>query len=186
MKKVSDKRAALIQAALELIAENGLAGSPTAMIAKRAGVANGTLFLYFKNKDELVRAVFEDVQSQLAGATGGFPGKLSIRERFVHLMTAFMQFFLANPNILIFCEYYHFSKYRDSQTNIHEPFRDLSKLLMQARTDGVVKDLPDFVLESIAIAPLVAIAKEHVSRGAVIDDELAEHIVQASWDALEK
>jgi AcrR family transcriptional regulator len=47
-----EKRSAILQAAVGEIAEAGL-GAPTAKIAKRAGVAAGTLFLYFANKEEL-------------------------------------------------------------------------------------------------------------------------------------
>jgi len=48
-----DKRDDIVQAALELIAENGFHGAPMAMIADRAGVGAGTIYRYFENKDLL-------------------------------------------------------------------------------------------------------------------------------------
>jgi AcrR family transcriptional regulator len=51
----TDKRAALLEAALELFAENGFHGAPTSLIAERAGVGVGTIYRYFKDKDELIR-----------------------------------------------------------------------------------------------------------------------------------
>ncbi|WP_222936212.1 TetR/AcrR family transcriptional regulator [Pseudomonas sp. WS 5010] len=62
-----EKQKALLRAAIEIFAEHGL-GAPTSAIAKRAGVAEGTLFRYFENKDVLMRAVFDhllDVSEQL-------------------------------------------------------------------------------------------------------------------------
>jgi AcrR family transcriptional regulator len=44
-----DKRNAILEAATEVVAEQGVS-APTARIAKRAGVAEGTLFTYFENK----------------------------------------------------------------------------------------------------------------------------------------
>jgi AcrR family transcriptional regulator len=48
-----DKRTAILEAATEVVATLGLS-APTAKIAKGAGVAEGTLFTYFANKDELL------------------------------------------------------------------------------------------------------------------------------------
>ena len=48
-----EKRSAILRAAVHEIAEVGL-GAPTAKIAGRAGVAAGTLFTYFANKEELL------------------------------------------------------------------------------------------------------------------------------------
>jgi AcrR family transcriptional regulator len=52
-----EKRSAILQAAMHEIAEGGL-GAPTAKIARRAGVAAGTLFLYFANKEELLNELY--------------------------------------------------------------------------------------------------------------------------------
>ncbi|HEU4472695.1 MAG TPA: TetR/AcrR family transcriptional regulator [Flavisolibacter sp.] len=61
-----DKRNHLIETALALFVENGFHGTATARIAKEAGVANGTLFQYFKTKEELILAVFVSVKGELA------------------------------------------------------------------------------------------------------------------------
>lgn len=55
--KSEDKRLALLDAATDAIAELGL-GAATSLIARKAGVAEGTLFRYFPTKDELLNAVY--------------------------------------------------------------------------------------------------------------------------------
>ncbi len=52
-----DKQIALLESATEIVAAQGL-GAPTAQIAKRAGVAEGTLFRYFPTKDDLLNELF--------------------------------------------------------------------------------------------------------------------------------
>ena len=52
-------RAAILDAAEDLIAEKGLHGAALVEIAKRAGVAVGTLYNYFADRDDLVRALFD-------------------------------------------------------------------------------------------------------------------------------
>ena len=52
-------KVAILEAAEDLIAANGLSGAPLAQIAKKAGVAVGTLYNYFEDRDALIRALFE-------------------------------------------------------------------------------------------------------------------------------
>lgn len=55
----SDKHERILDAAIEVIAEHGFFHSRVAEIADRAGVADGTIYLYFKNKDELLMSAID-------------------------------------------------------------------------------------------------------------------------------
>jgi len=57
--KSPEKRTAILRVAAHEIAKVGL-GAPTAKVARRAGVAAGTLFTYFPNKQELRPGRYED------------------------------------------------------------------------------------------------------------------------------
>ena len=46
----TDKRADIMDVALNLIAERGFHDSPMSLIAREAGVAAGTIYLYFESK----------------------------------------------------------------------------------------------------------------------------------------
>ncbi|MEK3954192.1 MAG: TetR/AcrR family transcriptional regulator [Psychrobacillus psychrotolerans] len=60
MKKDKPKYKQIIDAAIIVIAENGYHQSQVSKIAKQAGVADGTIYLYFKNKEEILVSVFEE------------------------------------------------------------------------------------------------------------------------------
>lgn len=60
-----NKKEELIKAALHLFVEFGFHATPTSKIAKEAGVANGTLFHYFKTKEELILAVYSETKKKL-------------------------------------------------------------------------------------------------------------------------
>ena len=49
----------ILEAALKVIAENGFHGSQVSKIAKEAGVADGTIYLYFKNKEDILISLFQ-------------------------------------------------------------------------------------------------------------------------------
>src|ERR671913_913735 len=55
----SDKRDAILRAATKVFAQNGYFQSQVADVARVAGVAAGTVYLYFKGKDDLLVSIFE-------------------------------------------------------------------------------------------------------------------------------
>jgi TetR/AcrR family fatty acid metabolism transcriptional regulator len=55
----NDKYQRILNAAVEVIAEKGYFNSPISAIAARAGVADGTVYLYFKNKDDVLRTAID-------------------------------------------------------------------------------------------------------------------------------
>lgn len=59
-RRAEERPGEICAAALEVFAEKGFAGAKLDEIARRAGVSKGTLYLYFKDKDELFRAVVRD------------------------------------------------------------------------------------------------------------------------------
>lgn len=56
---ITDKREAILRAATHVFAEKGFFNAKVADVAKAAGVADGTVYLYFKNKDDLLHSLFD-------------------------------------------------------------------------------------------------------------------------------
>ena len=88
-------------AAQRVIARRGLAGASMAAIAEEAGVAKGTLYLYFKDRDDLLDhaagRIFDEVLERLKGVlAGGHPLRESLRE----LVLTKLAFFDANQEFL--------------------------------------------------------------------------------------
>src|SRR5260370_16749896 len=95
--KSEDKRNAILSAATQVFAERGL-GAPTAAITSAAGIAEGSLFTYFKTKDELINALYRELKLGLADSMmSGFPRKQSVRHRFEHIWNGYLQSRVPNP-----------------------------------------------------------------------------------------
>jgi len=58
--KGGDKRERILKAAIKVFARKGFYATRVSEIAKAAGVADGTIYLYFKNKDDVLISIFED------------------------------------------------------------------------------------------------------------------------------
>ena len=86
-----DKRQAILQATAKLIALHGLQNTPTSLIANEAGVGEGTIYRYFKDKEALVvtvyRGLIEDFNNAvtLEDMNSGF-----VKERFFCVLSQFI------------------------------------------------------------------------------------------------
>lgn len=59
MKRNTEKYQLILKAAVKVFAEQGFFQSTVAQVAKEAGVADGTIYLYFKNKDDILIQIYE-------------------------------------------------------------------------------------------------------------------------------
>ncbi|MEJ5364176.1 MAG: TetR/AcrR family transcriptional regulator [Desulfosoma sp.] len=63
--KNSDKRRRILDAAVKVFAEKGFFQARVSDIARMAGVADGTIYLYFINKDDLLISIFEEKMKEI-------------------------------------------------------------------------------------------------------------------------
>ena len=81
VRRLAARREAIVQAAGALAAEAGIAAVQITPVARRAGVATGTVYRYFPSKDELVAALTAAVSEREIGAmrraADAAPGPLS-------------------------------------------------------------------------------------------------------------
>lgn len=61
---VSDKREAILRAAIKVFSRKGYFNSKVADIAGEAGIADGTVYLYFKSKDEILHSIFDRAMAE--------------------------------------------------------------------------------------------------------------------------
>ena len=61
---VTDKREAILRAAIKVFAGKGYFSSKVADIAGEAGIADGTVYLYFKSKDEILHSIFDRAMAE--------------------------------------------------------------------------------------------------------------------------
>jgi AcrR family transcriptional regulator len=94
-----DKRAAILEAAVTVIAERGLAAAPTSAISREAGVAEGTLFTYFPTKPALADALYRDLKLQIAEAISCDTAPTgSIQALMQHMWNGYIVWGAAHPN----------------------------------------------------------------------------------------
>jgi AcrR family transcriptional regulator len=143
--KSEDKRNAILAAATQVFAKRGL-GAATSAISHAASVAEGTLFTYFKTKDDLVNELYRQIKLELADAMmSGFPRKRSVRHRLQHVWDCFVNWGVANPMQRKALAQLEVSDRLslESKTAGLAPFIEIQTMARDARARHVFRDLPE-------------------------------------------
>jgi AcrR family transcriptional regulator len=187
-----EKRDEIVRAALELIAENGFHGAPMAMIAERANVGAGTIYRYFENKDLLITELYQDLEERMFPVIlVGYTPEKTFRERFLHLGTALLRFFIENPLDFRYLEQFHNSPYgvehrRDKILGEKEGCDVFRKLFDDGVCQQVIKDLPLVILFALSFGPLLAVARDHILGFIIMDEAMISQTVAACWDGIKR
>src|SRR3954453_20508069 len=92
------------EAAMRVIARKGMSAATMADIAGEAGIAKGTLYLYFRDRDELVEKTFENAIQQLhAKVDAALAEALPFEQKLRAVMGAQIAFFRDNAEFFRLC-----------------------------------------------------------------------------------
>jgi AcrR family transcriptional regulator len=179
-----EKRSAILRAAVYEIAEAGL-GAPTAKIAGRAGVAAGTLFTYFANKEALLNELYLELKSEVyTRVNADFPHHGSLERRTRHIWSSFLDWAIEFPEKRKVSVQLNVSDLIATETRARIAARGtVDKTLSELGTRGALRGLPvgfaTATMSAMQDATMEFIAKQPKQR-----EELIERAFQVFWRAL--
>ena len=145
LKKVKDKREALLSAALRLFTQNGFHNTPTSKISREAGVATGTLFNYFKNKEDLINQLYLDQKLRInQWLMNGIEEHKTIRNKIKHIWFSASEYILDHPVNYKFMQQFSNSTYLDqmTQNEVDKMHEFLFKLFEEGIKQKIIKNIP--------------------------------------------
>jgi AcrR family transcriptional regulator len=95
-----DKQKAILDAALRICAERGIGAAPTSAISKAAGIAEGSLFTYFKTKEELLNELYATLRRGFSQHLPDFPHGQDARTRLRYIWDKFLDLGRRHPEQL--------------------------------------------------------------------------------------
>ena len=96
---MSDKGTQILEASIDLFAEEGFWNTPTTRIAKHASVGTGTLFNYFGSKEGLIDAVYMQLKKEWGEyILSGWPHNGSIKDQLEHMWFRFIDWAMKYPD----------------------------------------------------------------------------------------
>lgn len=192
--QTTNKRDDVVQAAMEIIAQEGFHNAPTSLIAKRANVGMGTIYRYFKSKDELIREIYnERVSLAKKHALADYDTTGPTKDRYLKLCRNFFNYMVSNP-----LDYGFFEQYRNSPYGVKEQFKIVSafvneetsddypmlKLFSEGQESKVIKDIKLPLLIAVTMDHIYTLARHQIYGEVEIKDKEVEQFFNASWEAI--
>lgn len=174
-RKKREKRGRILLAARQVFAEKGFEGATTREIARLADVGGGTLFVYFKDKEDLLFAIFEgeiEAAQELAFAT--LPSDGTLVDELTHIFGSFYDFYGRDLRLsrAIVKELLFMGGRPDMEQLNHRFFNRLEQLLVVRQARGELRpDLGLFLVITNSFAAyfmgLSALVSGYMSREMV-------------------
>ncbi|WP_257667071.1 TetR/AcrR family transcriptional regulator [Parapedobacter tibetensis] len=183
----AEKKQAIYESTLRLIKEFGFHGTPMSMIAKKAGVATGTIYHYFASKEELIIELFLYNRKKVRNAIFKENEEgLAYPDRFISIWTNFVNYYIQYPEILSFLEQFYSSPYVKAIYNKDNIcFQDeLTKFLKQGIEKGHIKALDVNIINAAFIGTVAATAKRHINGYFIFEEEDMKKMVGIIWDGI--
>jgi AcrR family transcriptional regulator len=183
----SDKRDAILEAALHLFVERGYHGTAVPTIADRAGVAAGTIYHHFASKEELVNAVFRLWKERIAREVHtNFPAAAPPREQFHAMWNQMAAFALANPEAFSFLEFHHHASYLDAENKaLDAGLKQFAALVIgHAQSSGIIRPMEPVLLMELVFGAFNGMMRAHYEGRIVLDDARIAAAEAACWDVV--
>lgn len=156
--KVLDKEKAIIEAAISVFAERGFWNTPTSLISKTAGIADGTLFTYFATKDELIQAVYLTIKKEVAERLmSEFDQQPTMRDKMRHIWTHYIGWGTANSERFKVIEQisHSYALPEDVAVQALEPFKLIEQVVQESIANGLIRDYPMDYLAALMDSQIV-------------------------------
>jgi len=141
----ADKRQRILQAAVQAFSEKGYSKATIAEIAHKAGVADGTVYEYFENKEDVLLSIAEErFREHLEQLKQTFSGNNLPKKLWLFMQTHFQQY-LDDPNFaVVFLTMIQFNR-RFYQSRAYKSQYDyateLEKLIQEVINEGGVQNI---------------------------------------------
>jgi AcrR family transcriptional regulator len=187
--KDNNKKEKIIKAAIQLINKVGLAEVSMLKIAKKAGVATATIYVYFDNKKDMLKKLFlvakKDMQQKVLR---GINISLPTESEFKKVLKNYIDFIINNRDYFLFLEQYMntpliLKLYEEESQMIDKTLLEFFKNGIKLR---IIKEIDFDLMLIYAISPIMQIAKKYFNGEFEFTEQNIEKIIQMSWASIKK
>ena len=182
-----DKRSRLLSAALELVQSRGFDNVAVPEVAQAAGVATGTIYRYFKDKQALGNALYRYWRNTYNGfvLVPSAP-ELPPREEFGRLWQRMALFARTYPRPARFLDLHHHGPWLDAENRAAEALfaAHIGEMTARGQEAGVLRPLPPEIVTALYWGAAAGLAKFLADDSAGFTGTTAADTGEALWRAI--
>ena len=152
--KDEQKQEAIIEATISLVNEIGFVSSSVAKIAKKAGVSPATLYIYYKNKEDLLVSTYTEIKLMLGEIIlKGIDDTKPIRDILKIMWFNIFEFTNKRPEYFQFTEQFSNSPYVDlvDRELVEKSFKPVFAIIQNGMEQKIIKNVPMEILAAFMV-----------------------------------
>ena len=188
-RKDPDKIELIYTTTLALVKENGLAGFTMPLLAKRSGLGTGTLYVYFKSKEELVNSLFKYLKRvNTERIYQQHQPDHSFKPSFLSLVQGYVKNRVHHIDEHFFIEQCTASRYLDREAlDLDQAaYAGIYALLDRGKQELLVKELPNETLTAFIVGGANELVNQHLKTRKHLSPVLLRNCYELCWDCIKQ
>ncbi|MDP8079184.1 TetR/AcrR family transcriptional regulator [Phocoenobacter skyensis] len=183
----SDMATRILFATQTLIAKDGIQNISMHKVAKQAGISVGTIYLHFKDKEDLLNQLIHFLFLQYhRHFLQNYDPKLPLYEQYCQFWKSHWLFLQQNPDAVINIYQYEalpqFHKLcRYCSEAEHLPY---NRFITQGKQQQAIVNLPTEIIYTLSLQVLTGIAYSQIVENKRYDEKILEDVMNCTWKAI--
>ena len=187
--KDENKKAAITKAIIGLINEIGFANISMSKIAKATGLSAATLYVYYENKEDMLRKVYMDVKKQMIEeCSKNICPQENVQKAVRKLCKNLLRYMKEYTDEFLFIEQACNSPMATDEMieELEQYNQNTIKIFQRGVQEGILKQTSPALLISFCYYPIQQIFKEWRKEKSMLPDVDFEVVFQMCWDAIKR
>ena len=187
--KDENKKTAITKAIIGLINEIGFANISMSKIAKATGISAATLYVYYKNKEDMFREVYLDVKKHMIEECGrNICPRENVQEAVRKLCKNLLRYMKEYTDEFLFIEQACNSPMATDEMleELEQYNQNAISIFQRGVQEGILKQTSPALLISFCYYPIQQIFKEWRKEKSMLPDVDFEVVFQMCWDAIKR
>ncbi|HIU03489.1 MAG TPA: TetR/AcrR family transcriptional regulator [Candidatus Onthocola gallistercoris] len=187
--KDENKKTAITKAIIGLINEIGFANISMSKIAKATGISAATLYVYYKNKEDMFREVYLDVKKHMIEECGrNICPRENVQEAVRKLCKNLLRYMKEYTDEFLFIEQACNSPMATDEMleELEQYNQNTISIFRRGVQEGILKQTSPALLISFCYYPIQQIFKEWRKEKSMLLDVDFEVVFQMCWDAIKR
>lgn len=185
--KDENKQEAIIKATVKLVNQIGFAACSVSKIGKEAEVSPATLYIYYKNKEDLIVSTYVDIKQKLGMALlKNLDSKLPLRDICRNIWYNGFDYISRHQEYFQFAEQFGNSPYTElvDHNELDKHFTPIITMLNKGIEQKIIKNVPFEILIAFIFYPMMILSNPRLCRTINMTKENIEVAFTMAWDAI--